>query len=99
MTRRLTAAQTHRLYEALGNVAEGVPPLSRRALVAVWRRVAWRLPDTDWHCAARKGLRQGLSDLVKPDWTWILKVLPDDGAADVFWRWATDAGYVRRTST
>jgi hypothetical protein len=61
--------------------------------------VAWRLPDTDWHRTTRRNLRRTLSDLVRPDWDWIFKMLPDDGAADVLHRWMIDAGYARATST
>lgn len=97
--RGLPADRAQRLYEAFSNVAGAVPLLGRRALIAVWRRHAWRLPDTEWHQTARGGLVRTLPDLVRPDWDWIIKVLPDDGAAQVLTAWMIDAGYANATST
>lgn len=95
----LDADQVHRLYEALANVSAATPRLSQSALVAVWRRRAWRLPDTPQHCWWRGRLYRALPDTVKDDWNWILKILPDPGAADVFSQWGRDIGRFRATST
>lgn len=95
----LTDDQAHRLYEALGTVAETVPVGERPNLLAVWRRVNWQLPDTDLHRILRGFLYRNLPDLVRADWRWIMSILPDPGARPIFRQWGEEAGYFRRTST
>lgn len=96
----LSADQVHRLYEAMTNVAEAIPAEQRNGLMAVWRRPAWQLPDTDRHRRWRSRLLRQLSDLVRPDWRYIIAMLRSEpGAATVLTQWGTDAGYFNRSST
>jgi hypothetical protein len=104
----LTAMQRLRLYEALGNIAEALPEPHQKLLMVVWRARAWRIRDEPEMAKVRGRIAgriyRALPDLQRPDWRWVLAVLPDDqprweGDRTVFTRWAEDAGYSVRSST